>query len=77
MGFRAVGNVLHKTPWWGLILGGVVTLALLVLFSRWRVDSGLAGIVVAHVIITFPYSFRAVLAALARYDRQLDRKSVV
>ncbi|MEN9397356.1 MAG: hypothetical protein RLZ81_1886 [Pseudomonadota bacterium] len=31
--FKAVGNVLHKTPWWGLILGGMVTLAMLVLFT--------------------------------------------
>ena len=35
--FKAVGNVLHKTPWWGLILGGVVTLALLVLFTVSRI----------------------------------------
>lgn len=56
-----------------VLLPLVVTgLALLVFFNRVHFYAGLATIVVAHVIITFPYSFRAVLAALSRYDRQLD-----
>ena len=56
-----------------ILLPLVVTgLALLVFFNRVSVGTGLTNIIVAHVIITFPYSFRAVLAALSRYDRQLD-----
>ena len=31
--FKAIGNLIHKTPWWGLILGGISTLVLLVLFT--------------------------------------------
>ncbi|MGD9944389.1 MAG: ABC transporter permease [Burkholderiaceae bacterium] len=56
-----------------ILLPLVVTgLALLVFFSRGHFGSGLSNIVIAHVIITFPYSMRAVLAALSRHDRQLD-----
>ena len=56
-----------------VLLPLVVTgLALLVFFNRLHFYAGLASIVIAHVIITYPYSFRAVLAALSRYDRQLD-----
>jgi putative spermidine/putrescine transport system permease protein len=50
----------------------VTGLALLVFYNRIHFYGGLANIVIAHVIITYPYSFRAVLAALSRYDRQLD-----
>jgi hypothetical protein len=31
--FKAIGDLIHKTPWWGLILGGISTLTLLVLFT--------------------------------------------
>ncbi len=31
--FKAIGDLIHKTPWWGLILGGISTLALLVMFT--------------------------------------------
>ena len=31
--FKAIGNLIHKTLWWGLILGGISTLVLLVLFT--------------------------------------------
>lgn len=31
--FKAIGNLIHATPWWGLIAGGVSTLALLILFT--------------------------------------------
>lgn len=56
-----------------VLLPLVVTgLALLVFLNRIHFYGGLTSIVMAHVIITFPYSFRAVLAALSRYDRQLD-----
>ena len=56
-----------------VLLPLVVTgLALLVFFNRVHFYGGIFTIVIAHVIITFPYSFRAVRAALARYDRQLD-----
>lgn len=56
-----------------ILLPLVVTgLALLVFFNRGVLASGLWSIVLAHVIVTFPYSFRSVLAVLGRYDRQLD-----
>jgi hypothetical protein len=31
--FKATGSLIHRTPWWGMILGGIVTLAVLVLFA--------------------------------------------
>lgn len=56
-----------------ILLPLVVTgLALLVFVNRIQLYAGLPTIVLAHVIITFPYSLRAVLAALSRYDTQLD-----
>jgi putative spermidine/putrescine transport system permease protein len=69
----ALSRVLEPLLMSPVLLPLVVTgLALLVFFNRVHFYAGLANIVIAHVIITFPYSFRAVLAALARYDRQLD-----
>lgn len=50
----------------------VTGLALLSLFARIHFYDGFVNIVIAHVVITFPYSFRSVLAALDRYDRALD-----
>lgn len=31
--FKALGNLIHKTPWWGLVLFGIGILAALVLFA--------------------------------------------
>lgn len=31
--FKSLGNLIHRIPWWGLILGGVLTFALLVMFT--------------------------------------------
>jgi hypothetical protein len=31
--FKALGNLIHKTPWWGLILGGSMVLLGLVMFA--------------------------------------------
>ena len=31
--FKAFGNLIHRTPWWGMILGGIATLVVLVLFT--------------------------------------------
>jgi hypothetical protein len=31
--FKAFGTFLHRIPWWGLILGGIVTLILLAMFA--------------------------------------------
>lgn len=31
--FKALGDLIYKTPWWGLILGGVATLTVLVMFA--------------------------------------------
>jgi putative spermidine/putrescine transport system permease protein len=56
-----------------ILLPLVVTgLAVLVFVSRVGIGAGIPAIVGAHVAITFPYAFRAVLAALGRYDRRLD-----
>jgi putative spermidine/putrescine transport system permease protein len=68
-GARALESVLMAPILLPLVVTG---LALLVFINRLHFNSGMFSIVVAHVIITFPYSFRAVLAALSRYDRQLD-----
>jgi len=66
---RVLDTVLMSPVLLPLVVSG---LALLVFFNRIHFYAGLASIVIAHVIITYPYSFRAVLAALSRYDRQLD-----
>jgi putative spermidine/putrescine transport system permease protein len=56
-----------------VLLPLVVTgLAFLVFVNRVGIGTGISAIVAAHVAITFPYAFRAVLAALGRYDRRLD-----
>ena len=68
-GARALETLLMSPILLPLVVTG---LALLVFFNRGRFGDGLWTIVLAHVIVTFPYSFRAVLAALGRYDRQLD-----
>ncbi|OYU42948.1 MAG: hypothetical protein CFE44_21090, partial [Burkholderiales bacterium PBB4] len=31
--FKAIGNLIHKTPWWVTLTGGLVTLVVLVLFT--------------------------------------------
>ncbi len=31
--FKSLGNLIHKTPWWGLLLGGLAVLVSLVLFT--------------------------------------------
>lgn len=31
--FKAIGNVIHRTPWWIVVSGGLVTLLVLVLFT--------------------------------------------
>jgi putative spermidine/putrescine transport system permease protein len=67
------GRALETALMSPILLPLVVTgLALLVFFNRTHAGAGLSNLVLAHVIITFPFSFRAVLAALVRYDRQLD-----
>ncbi|MBB3182426.1 ABC transporter permease [Variovorax sp. Sphag1AA] len=68
-GSRAWESVLMAPILLPLVVTG---LALLVFFSRGFFYDGLWNIVLAHVIVTFPYSFRSVLASLARYDKQLD-----
>ncbi|WP_017522484.1 ABC transporter permease [Pusillimonas noertemannii] len=68
-GARALESLLMAPILLPLVVTG---LALLVFFNRWYFYGGLWTIVLAHIIITFPYSFRSVLASLSRYDRQLD-----
>jgi putative spermidine/putrescine transport system permease protein len=59
-----------------IMLPLVVTgLALLSFLARMHSYNGFLNIVLAHVLITFPYSLRSVLAALDRYDRTLDEAS--
>nr|WP_295769526.1 histidine kinase [Rhodoferax sp.] len=31
--FKAIGNLIYRTPWWGVLLAGVTTLVVLVLFA--------------------------------------------
>ena len=31
--FKSLGNFIYRTPWWGLILGGLVTLVALIMFA--------------------------------------------
>lgn len=50
----------------------VTGISLLYLFSHMSMHDYFWNIVIAHVIITFPYPIRTVLASLARYDRSLD-----
>ena len=68
-GARALEALLMAPIMLPLVVTG---LALLVFFNRGYFHTGLWNIVLAHVIVTFPYSFRSVMAALSRYDRQLD-----
>lgn len=68
-----IGKALEAAFISPIMLPLVVTgLALLVFFNRIGFYSSFWNIVIGHVIITFPYSVRAVLAVLARYDRQFD-----
>lgn len=67
------GKVLEPAFMSPIMLPLVVTgLAMLVFFNRIGFYSSFWNIIISHVIITFPYSVRAILAVLARYDRQLD-----
>lgn len=50
----------------------VTGLALLAFFQSVGMYNSFLNIVIGHIIITFPYSVRAVGAVLARYDRRLD-----
>lgn len=50
----------------------VTGLALLAFFQSVGMYNSFINIVIGHIIITFPYSVRAVGAVLARYDRSLD-----
>ncbi len=46
--------------------------ALLYFFSRIGLASTLAGVIVAHVVVTMPYVIRTVGASLAGFDRSLE-----
>jgi putative spermidine/putrescine transport system permease protein len=50
----------------------VTGLALLNAFSRSGMNVGFRNIVIAHVILTFPFVVRFVLNGLARYDERID-----
>jgi putative spermidine/putrescine transport system permease protein len=50
----------------------VTGLALLNSFSRIGTNSGFRNIVIAHVILAFPFVVRFVLNGLARYDMRID-----
>ncbi|KAB1664656.1 ABC transporter permease [Pseudoclavibacter sp. CFCC 13611] len=46
----------------------VLGLALLMVFSQWRLTDSVWGIVLAHAVITLPYTFRSVMASLETAD---------
>jgi putative spermidine/putrescine transport system permease protein len=69
LGTKAIAAALLSPLMLPLVVTG---LALLVFFSRLGLYTAFWNIVIGHIIITFPYSMRAVLAILARYDRQVD-----
>jgi putative spermidine/putrescine transport system permease protein len=50
----------------------VTGLALLNSFSKVGMNVGFWNIVIAHVILTFPFTLRFVLNSLTRYDHRLD-----
>jgi len=55
-----------------LIVPGVVTgFALLIFFARTGVDNTFLRLLAGHILITFPYAIRTVLAALAGIQRSL------
>ena len=68
-GSRALESLFMSPVLLPLVVTG---LAILVFISRTGIGTGIPAIVGAHVAITFPYAFRAVLSTLGRYDRRLD-----
>ena len=68
-GARALESLFMSPVLLPLVVTG---LAVLVFVNRVGIGTGVPAICAAHVAITFPYAFRAVLAALSRYDRRLD-----
>lgn len=50
----------------------VLGLALLIFFSNLGIGGSLLSLVIAHIVITFPYVVRIVSAGLQAYDRSVD-----
>jgi putative spermidine/putrescine transport system permease protein len=61
-----------------LIVPAVITgFALLLFLSKIGVVSGFPRLLAGHIIITFPYAFRATLASLVGRDRRLTEAALV
>ena len=71
------GKIMETVLTIPIIVPTVVTgLALLVLFSSLRSYVAFWNIAIGHVIISLPFTFRAVSIALTRYNRQLDEAAI-
>ncbi len=70
------GEALQAVFYSPIMIPQVVTgIALLIFLNKVAFYSSFWGIVLGHVIITFPYVVRTVLVALSRYDMALDEAS--
>ena len=70
------GDALQALFYSPIMIPQVVTgIALLIFLNKVAFYSSFWGIVLGHVIITFPYVVRTVLVALSRYDTALDEAS--
>lgn len=70
------GDALQALFYSPIMIPQVVTgIALLIFLNKVAFYSSFWGIVLGHVIITFPYVVRTVLVALSRYDAALDEAS--
>ena len=70
------GDAVQAVFYSPIMIPQVVTgIALLIFLNKVAFYSSFWGIVLGHVIITFPYVIRTVLVALSRYDMALDEAS--
>jgi putative spermidine/putrescine transport system permease protein len=78
----ALGLVRYRFPGRDLVSSALLSplmvptvvsgVALLYFFSRIGLASTLAGVIIAHVVVTGPYVIRTVSASLAGFDRSLE-----
>ncbi len=70
------GDAIQALFYSPIMIPQVVTgIALLIFLNKVAFYSSFWGIVLGHIIITFPYVIRTVLVALSRYDLALDDAS--
>ena len=48
--FKTIGNQIHKTPWWGLLLGGITTQAKAQETYKIGASLGLSGYIASIVV---------------------------